>query len=172
MVLGGLWHGASWNFVLWGVAHGLLLIVHRLFREACEHAPRLRAALETVPGTLWRVGCTFLTVALCWVFFRAPTFDLAMAFFRRLVVANPAGKNEPLLVIGFVLTALFVFLAHLPQAMPLWKRFVASLPSPGARRGLRLRAELRPVHGPAHRQGVHLFPVLIARRFFGRRCFG
>ena len=33
MLLGGLWHGASWNFVLWGLVHGLLLIVHRFGKE-------------------------------------------------------------------------------------------------------------------------------------------
>ena len=34
MVLGGLWHGAAWNFVIWGAYHGILLAIHRIFRDA------------------------------------------------------------------------------------------------------------------------------------------
>ncbi len=130
MTLGGLWHGASWNFVNFGVIQGLFLSCHFLFRKACVHLPRLRAALETVPGTLWRVGCTFLIFTLSLVVFRSHTTDLAIAFYRRLVVANPSGSGEPLPVVGFVLTAILVLLAHLPGTISLWKRLVASLPSP------------------------------------------
>src|SRR5262249_21286861 len=74
MILGGLWHGASWTFVVWGLVHGLLLVVHRLFRDFCEPRPRLAAALQTRPGTGVRVAVTFLSVAFCWVLFRATTF--------------------------------------------------------------------------------------------------
>ena len=130
MVLGGLWHGADWNFVLFGAIHGLLLSGHYLFRKACAVRPRWRAVLETVPGTLMRVGFTFVTFALSLVVFRSPKIEIGLAFFRRLVVPNPIGQNEPLLGIGFALTALVVFLAHLPWAMPLWKRLVATLPRP------------------------------------------
>ncbi len=47
MTLGGLWHGASWNFVIWGVLHGMLLILHRLFQHLCERLPSLSWFLET-----------------------------------------------------------------------------------------------------------------------------
>jgi alginate O-acetyltransferase complex protein AlgI len=74
MVLGGLWHGAAWPFVLWGAFHGAGLIA--------EHAlgGRLRA-----PGWLrWLV--TFHLIVLGWILFRSQSLDLAGSFFSRLVV--------------------------------------------------------------------------------------
>src|SRR5947209_14618581 len=51
MTLGGLWHGASWTFIIWGVLHGLLLIGHRFFRAFCEPRPVLQRVLHSIPGT-------------------------------------------------------------------------------------------------------------------------
>ena len=64
MLLGGLWHGASWTFVVWGAYHGLLLIVQRLIPQSWDH-PALRPV-----GML----ITFVAVCVGWVFFRAQTF--------------------------------------------------------------------------------------------------
>ena len=78
MLLGGLWHGAAWTFVLWGAFHGAGL--------AGEHAlgGRLRA-----PGWLrWLV--TFNLVVFGWILFRAPSLDLAGSFLSRLTVPGPA----------------------------------------------------------------------------------
>src|SRR4051794_13927349 len=74
MVLGGLWHGAAWPFLLWGLLHGIGL--------CAEHAwgGRLRA-----PGWLrWLV--TFHLIVLGWILFRSQSLDLAGSFFSRLVV--------------------------------------------------------------------------------------
>src|SRR5262249_44141276 len=70
MTLGGLWHGASWTFVVWGLLHGLFLIVHRLFADFAGARPMLRKVLESPPGTVLRVAFTFVCVCLAWVFFR------------------------------------------------------------------------------------------------------
>src|SRR6202023_3523817 len=51
MTLGGLWHGASWTFVAWGVLHGLYLIVQRRFAVFAGCRPRVDAALQSCPGT-------------------------------------------------------------------------------------------------------------------------
>lgn len=81
MVLGGLWHGASWNFVLWGTIHGLLLAGHRLLgayeNRGMPAAPRLR----DVPAIL----LTFHLVAAAWVPFRAGTFSQTVDYFTGLV---------------------------------------------------------------------------------------
>ncbi len=74
MLLGGLWHGASWTFVLWGAYHGLLLIVHRLFDKHRSIFPRLGIKL---PERLWfyiRVIFFFHLVCLGWLIFRAQSF--------------------------------------------------------------------------------------------------
>jgi alginate O-acetyltransferase complex protein AlgI len=69
MLLGGLWHGAAWTFVVWGGLHGLLLALERAGGKAAAYA-RLPASL--------RVAATFVTVLITWVFFRAA--DLPHAF--------------------------------------------------------------------------------------------
>lgn len=74
MVLGGLWHGAGWNFVMWGFLHGVYLIVHQLWS-------RLARALHWPVGTrAWQAAATvltFLMVCVAWVFFRATDFPTA-----------------------------------------------------------------------------------------------
>ncbi len=72
MGLGGLWHGASWNFALWGLFHGLLLIGHRLWRLLVERSGAARIIDVPILAPLW-VGITFAVVTLGWVPFRAPT---------------------------------------------------------------------------------------------------
>ena len=67
MVLGGLWHGAAWSFVLWGVIHGAALVVENVFRERMRWSP---------PGWLKWV-LVFHIVVLAWILFRAPDLDLA-----------------------------------------------------------------------------------------------
>jgi alginate O-acetyltransferase complex protein AlgI len=83
MMLGGLWHGASWSYVLWGTVHGLLLVGHRGFRATVERWPRVDRALQSPAGMVWRVGTTFLCVALAWVLFR-PDLGGALDVFTRL----------------------------------------------------------------------------------------
>ncbi|MFT3789723.1 MAG: MBOAT family protein [Rudaea sp.] len=73
MGLGGLWHGASWNFAAWGLYHGALLVLHRYWRKlvaACGVADTVdRAALKP----FW-IALTFLLVTVGWIPFRAPDF--------------------------------------------------------------------------------------------------
>ncbi len=113
MLLGGLWHGASWTFVVWGALHGGYLVVQRLAGPAWR---RLMDALR-VPRTLESVGLilvVFLFTCLAWVFFRAPDFDTAFTLIRRVVTldgwslaAVPAKFQviEGLALIAFVVAA-------------------------------------------------------------------
>lgn len=73
MVLGGLWHGASWNFVIWGALHGGVLVIERLWQQLRPQAvPRLPA---------WAgVLVTFHIVTLGWIFFRCTAFDGAVDY--------------------------------------------------------------------------------------------
>lgn len=70
MVLGGLWHGASANFVLWGFYQGILLCINRLIRWVCDRIPLLKRALLTKPGTVLRWAVTMYFVLLGWLIFR------------------------------------------------------------------------------------------------------
>jgi D-alanyl-lipoteichoic acid acyltransferase DltB (MBOAT superfamily) len=72
MVLGGLWHGASWNFVVWGTLHGGALAVTRFWQRA--RGGKLAAAGDAPWARVLAAVATFHFVCLAWIFFRAPTF--------------------------------------------------------------------------------------------------
>ena len=100
MLLGGLWHGASWTFVIWGGLHGLYLIGHRIW-AAQPGFERLRSS------TAWRwVARLLMFHAVCaaWIFFRAPSLQLAMDVFARFAVVGPltlaSGSVVGLLLLG------------------------------------------------------------------------
>ncbi|CAK7057224.1 MAG: Peptidoglycan O-acetyltransferase [Saezia sanguinis] len=82
MLLGGLWHGANWTFVVWGALHGFYLVVHRLW--SLIPWPALQRMRKT---KTWRwVARLLLFHAVClgWVFFRSSSFDLAFDVLGRL----------------------------------------------------------------------------------------
>ncbi len=83
----GLWHGSSWNFVVWGLFHGGLLVVERVVRQQ-----------SAVSLAFWRPFqhlYVLLTVMVGWVFFRAETFTQAWAFLRAMVgLADGAGLSH------------------------------------------------------------------------------
>jgi D-alanyl-lipoteichoic acid acyltransferase DltB (MBOAT superfamily) len=87
MLLGGLWHGASYNFVLWGAVHGLLLVLHKLFRS------RFPVAFETGPlrYAWWPLAwfATQLCVLLAWVPFRAQSLPDTLTILHALTFARP-----------------------------------------------------------------------------------
>ena len=86
MLIGGLWHGASWNFVIWGAIHGCLLTLERFHGRT---GPFMRAP------HFFRVGLTFVVVVVAWVFFRAKDLDSALAYCRSLAGlggAIPSGR--------------------------------------------------------------------------------
>ena len=73
MLIGGLWHGASWTFVAWGAYHGLLLVVYH----------RWSAWWDAVPARLAQ-GFTFLLVIVGWTLFRSHTFEMAMTLLGKM----------------------------------------------------------------------------------------
>jgi D-alanyl-lipoteichoic acid acyltransferase DltB (MBOAT superfamily) len=79
MVLGGLWHGASWTFVIWGALHGVALAATRMWqRSRPEHPPSSRAPRWIA------TAMTFHFVCFAWIFFRAPTLAHATLVLRQL----------------------------------------------------------------------------------------
>jgi D-alanyl-lipoteichoic acid acyltransferase DltB (MBOAT superfamily) len=88
MVLGGLWHGASWTFVVWGALHGSYLLVNHMWRSIVARLPRpgeLLGSLGTAAGTV----LTFAAVVIAWVLFRAPTFAGARAMLSAMFSMEP-----------------------------------------------------------------------------------
>lgn len=72
MAIAGLWHGAAWGFVVWGLLHGLALVVHRLTLTLSQRSPQLEAFWQSWPGIGLAWGVTQLMVFVAWIFFRLP----------------------------------------------------------------------------------------------------
>lgn len=85
MLIGGLWHGASWLFVLWGAAHGAYLILERLARHLFGDL----AIVQTAPARVIFGVLTFVLVTLTWVLFRAESLADAMQLYAAMMM--PAG---------------------------------------------------------------------------------
>jgi alginate O-acetyltransferase complex protein AlgI len=113
MLLGGLWHGAAWTFVVWGAIHGGALTIEQYRRNARE-----KRGLEPKPDTVWRrIGrrvLTFHIVCFAWVFFRAETFHVAWVILTRLFVGW--GDSTPLITGGVVLAIAFgIAMQYIPS---------------------------------------------------------
>jgi alginate O-acetyltransferase complex protein AlgI len=72
MLLGGLWHGAGWTFVFWGLLHGLYLCLNHAYRALIKDHGFARN--DRLPMKAFYTGITFLSVVIAWVFFRADSF--------------------------------------------------------------------------------------------------
>ncbi|MCW3836754.1 MBOAT family O-acyltransferase [Sphingomonas canadensis] len=106
MLLGGLWHGASWNFVIWGALHGGVLAAERLWRE---YKPEGWRSLPPVAG----IVITFHIVLLGWIFFRLEHLDDALTYIGGIFAGNWTSTITPLML-GLLLIgmSLHYFPAH------------------------------------------------------------
>jgi alginate O-acetyltransferase complex protein AlgI len=163
----GLWHGASWNFVIWGLFHGSFLVIERL-------------GLAAVIRRLWpplRHAYLLLVVMIGWVFFRADTLPSAVAFLMAMT-GRPALVQTPYEVQWYLTPALWLALlagtiGSLPvgPALARWRdRTIDRAPGAALRWGFTAagtgvlgratgcldRPDCRP-----HLQSVHLLPVLM-----------
>jgi alginate O-acetyltransferase complex protein AlgI len=97
MLLGGLWHGASWHFVIWGAFHGIGLVVNHgwnkltaSIRDGGKLGSFSNSGLVSELGLLSKligISCTFFFVIIGWVLFRADDFQSACAMYRHMFVA-------------------------------------------------------------------------------------
>src|SRR6185436_12854519 len=127
MLLGGLWHGASWTFMLWGGLHGLYLVLNHLFRDMARK-------LHLAPPPAWRacarasaVLLTFAAVTLAWVVFRAADLGTAGRVLAGLI---GLGRSQlvsvsPLAIAA--LAALFTIVWLAPNSMQITWRFRPAL---------------------------------------------
>ena len=105
MVLGGLWHGANWTFVVWGALHGVYLIGHRVLNLAFDRIGVRRAGAIDRALSLLGMPLMFTLVLVSWVFFRAASFTDAWAVLTALAGqsrATPATLNFRLYEFGIV----------------------------------------------------------------------
>jgi alginate O-acetyltransferase complex protein AlgI len=100
MLIGGLWHGASWVFVAWGAYHGVLLCLNRAFSDQWEKIWR--------PA---RLVFTFFLVVIGWVFFRSTDFSMASFMLRKMFDFTPSAGITSLLTLCALILVAFAF-AH------------------------------------------------------------
>lgn len=117
MALVGLWHGAGWTFLIWGIMHGLWLSIER--RTA------LTEPSVSLIGRVTKVFLVFHGVCLLWVWFRAPTLHVASEYFSRLLLPPFTVESVPPVLFWW----LFVFaVLHRPLTWSLMERRLARLP--------------------------------------------
>ena len=113
MLLGGLWHGASWNFVIWGGLHGLYLVVHRPFRGS-RLLPRIAAQV-----------LVFALVTFTWLFFRSTDFVTTSEYLAGMAAFTLDGSK---ILLPCVALAMLMLAIDIPQAMRDDEHFVLKLP--------------------------------------------
>jgi alginate O-acetyltransferase complex protein AlgI len=132
MTLCGLWHGANWTFVLFGVLQGLMLLGHHRFRDFSRRRKGLKKFLETIPGITSRILLTYVLVSvLPGVLFRAQSFHTVGEILKRafiphsgIMVRDPVGPWS--LVFAFTLVAV----CHVTVESGLWKRMAPRITPP------------------------------------------
>lgn len=86
MLLGGLWHGAAWTFVFWGMLHGMYLMLERFLRM------HIKIKINAFNGFLLAFA-TYFCVNITWVFFRAKEFKTAIDMLASMFFLNPEGEK-------------------------------------------------------------------------------
>ncbi|MFP6905542.1 MAG: MBOAT family O-acyltransferase, partial [Verrucomicrobiota bacterium] len=115
MLLGGLWHGAGWNFIIWGALHGIYLVFYFLYSQ------RTRKSCPGKAGWVVQICNIFLTfhlVTLTWIFFRATYFSGAMDYFRQIFAGVTDGKHS----LEIAQVTLFYFALVLIIDLPMYRK--------------------------------------------------
>jgi D-alanyl-lipoteichoic acid acyltransferase DltB (MBOAT superfamily) len=143
MVLGGLWHGASWNFVIWGALHGGALAINRAWQRRGGARRDVPDAPLFTPASALAVFATFHFVCFAWIFFRAPTFAHATLLISRLGAHSFTGPNLTPRILGVLALG---FVTHfIPRAAYLRARD-AFVRSPAFVQGVTLAASAYALH--------------------------
>lgn len=101
MLLGGLWHGASWNFVIWGGIHGLALSIHKFMLG--NKKPTVKFVYKTPKQSmlyLTKVLGTFLIVLIAWLFFRIPDLSTTILILGKIITFDSSAVLGRLIFIG------------------------------------------------------------------------
>ena len=102
MLLGGLWHGANWVFVIWGGLHGVYLVAERLWRRPVDAAEPLR--WRQVPAVI----VTFQLVCFAWIFFRSPDLGTATEMIEGILTLRPGEVRLDTVVLVLFFAAIVV----------------------------------------------------------------
>ncbi len=111
MLLGGLWHGASIRFIIWGGLHGLALMLHKIWLEKKSSIIRFE-----MPNLLAQI-ITFHFVAFCWIFFRANTFEIAFDIINQ-ILTNFSLSKIPIIIGSYWKIFSLIILGYIFHILP------------------------------------------------------
>ena len=104
MLLGGLWHGANWTYVIWGLLHGCALAIHKAWMTVTGSPNKKPNSVITV----FSIVLTFAFTSFCWIFFRADSVTDALIIIKR-IGSFDTGLEQPYM--WFFIAAVFVLIA-------------------------------------------------------------
>ncbi len=128
MFLGGLWHGASWTFVVWGTLHGLYLVFGHITERSRKKLWK-RAGMKKGSGlrSFIQIFITFHFVSFAWIFFRAGTFESAVEYIKNIGFTLPkTGIPNLLFSLGFLI--LFLLLDYINKNINRF-RWIVNIPT-------------------------------------------
>ena len=110
MILGGLWHGASWNFILWGAYHGTLLVIEKYILIS-------KISNSSIMHKIIFIPIIFILVTIGWIPFRCPDFQSTLIMFKVLSGqnGNHLANNQNIIIPIFFLIASFLIVWLLPN---------------------------------------------------------
>ena len=115
MLLGGLWHGANWTFIVWGALHGFGLTIHKLWVEKSNHF--LRRINTTRIYNFFAMVITFHFVCLGWVFFKSDSFEKAHNLLRQIKY-HFNGDKLPMFLTNYRTVVIMMVIAYLIHCLP------------------------------------------------------
>lgn len=111
MLLGGLWHGASWNFVIWGGLHGLYLAIHKYYLQGKKVDDEYHYnGFTSFVKFIFQVSVTYILVLFTWLFFRATDFETTSIFFSKMIHWESSEFTYRFVIITLIYSlAIFLF---------------------------------------------------------------
>ncbi len=104
MTIGGLWHGANWTYIVWGLLHGLALAIHKIWMTVTGSPNRKVGPISAIIS----IGLTFCFTTFCWIFFRAESISEAFAIIRRIGSWSPGIEHT---YMWFFVSAIILIIA-------------------------------------------------------------
>lgn len=102
MVIGGIWHGANWTYIIWGLLHGFALAVHKIWANFFNSAQKVHSKISNYISIL----ITFLFTTFCWIFFRAESLSHAITIIKR-ILSFESGLEQ---IYKWLISAIIIFI--------------------------------------------------------------
>lgn len=110
MLLGGIWHGANWTYIVWGGLHGSALVVHKLWMMITNSSSKK----HFIVANIFSIIVTFLFTTFCWIFFRADSLSHAFMIIQK-ILSFESGVEQPYmwLFVGIIILVLCSIAAYI-----------------------------------------------------------